>query len=80
MEVYAGAYYTQGVEELQLKLVDGYRKFADMSGRNITCDNLYTPLPLGKELLYRKITMVGTLRHNRKGIPKKIKSIDRRDI
>ena len=49
-----------------------------MKGRNITFDNYYTSLGLARELLIRKITEIGTMRHNRLGIPKEIKSLEGR--
>ena len=78
-EVYAGKpvsegpYYLKSVEELTLRLVDKYSEFCEVQGRNITVDNLYTSISLAKKLLERGITVVGTLRSNRKGIPKEVK-------
>ena len=40
-----------------LQLSDAYKK----SGRNITCDNFFTSLQLGRELLLNKLTLVGTI-------------------
>ncbi|KAJ8951781.1 hypothetical protein NQ314_007637 [Rhamnusium bicolor] len=48
----------------------------------IICDNFYTSLPLAQELLSKKTFVCGTLRSNRKGIPKEItsKKLKRGDI
>ena len=48
-----------------LNLSDSYKN----SGRNITCDNFFTSLQLGRELLRRKLTLVGTIRKNRTELP-----------
>lgn len=36
------------------------------SGRNLTTDNWYTSVPLAEHLLKNKITLVGTMRKNKK--------------
>ena len=52
------------------------RENQDLQGRNLTTDNLYTSLPLAEQLEKRKMTLVGTLRHNRVGIPMEVKSLE----
>ena len=42
------------------------------SGHNITTDNFFTSCPLALELLRRDITLLGTLRQNKRGIPKEL--------
>lgn len=40
------------------------------SGRNITTDNFYTSMDLARELMERKLTLLGTVRKNKAFIPK----------
>jgi hypothetical protein len=42
-------------------------------------DNYYTSIPLAKQLLDKGISLIGTLRANRKGIPPEIKSLQGRE-
>lgn len=48
-----------------LLLSESYRN----TGRNITCDNFFTSLQLGRQLLQNKLTLVGTIRKNRGELP-----------
>lgn len=41
-------------------------------GRVVITDNFYTSIPLAQELLKRKTHTVGTLRKNRKGVPREV--------
>lgn len=43
------------------------------SGRNITMDNFFTTLPLAKQLISVKLSIVGTLRRNKAYIPTEMK-------
>ena len=44
-----------------------------LNGRNLTTDNLYTGVELARELESKfKMTIIGTLRKNKKGIPKEM--------
>jgi hypothetical protein len=44
----------------------------DNAGRTVVTDNWYTSIELAEKLLRRKTHLVGTLRKNRKGIPKSL--------
>ena len=48
-----------------LQLSDAYKK----SDRNITCDNFFKSLQLGRELLLNKLTLVGTMPKHRTELP-----------
>ncbi|GBN51436.1 PiggyBac transposable element-derived protein 4 [Araneus ventricosus] len=50
------------------------------SGRNLTVDNWYTSYPLSQELLQKKITIVGTLRKNKREIPPIFLNSRKRDV
>lgn len=50
------------------------------SGRNLTVDNWYTSYPLSQELLKKKITVVGTLRKNKKEIPPILLDSKKREV
>ena len=50
------------------------------SGRNVTTDNFFTSYKLAKELLKRDLTLVGTVRGNRKEIPTDMLPDTKRDL
>ncbi|KAK2583959.1 hypothetical protein KPH14_006423 [Odynerus spinipes] len=52
-----------------LKLAEPYLQ----RGRNITTDNFFTSIPLAKKLLALKTTLVGTIRSNKRELPKPAK-------
>ena len=44
-------------------------KEIEHSGRNITCDNFFTSIQLARDLLKKKLTLVGTIRKNKPELP-----------
>lgn len=48
-----------------------YRLLEEVKGsnRNVTCDNWYSSYPLTKESLENKITIIGTMKKNKRKIP-----------
>ena len=70
MDVYKGREIGEPREtnlgsKIVLKLSEPFQK----SGRNITSDNFFTNLELGRKLLIQNLTIVGTIRKNRKELP-----------
>lgn len=68
LEVYVGrdrnsAAMVNTGELIVLRLTEG------LNGRNVTCDNFFTGHSLATELKKRQMTIVGTIRKNRKEIP-----------
>jgi hypothetical protein len=49
-------------------------------GRNITMDNFFTSLPLARELLKRRVSLVGTVRANRVDVPRAFVSVQGREL
>lgn len=50
------------------------------SGRNITCDNFFTSLSLARKLHQRNMTLVGTVRANRRELPASFTSHRNREL
>ena len=66
MDVYKGREIGEPREtNLDSKLVPKLSEPFKKSGRNITCDNFFTNLELGRKLLMQNLTIVGTIRKNR---------------
>ena len=71
LEIYCGK-QPDGPYSVSNKPADIVKRLVEPSkgkNRNLTTDNWYTSYPLAKELLKNKITLVGTLRKNKKEIP-----------
>ena len=70
-------YSTSVTEKIAKYLVMQLQKHVDIHERKISFDQLWTSISLAKWLLSNKITCVGTLQANRKGIPMEFKEYDR---
>lgn len=63
-------------ERTVLDLVAKYKN----SGRNVTCDNFFTTLQLGETLNSWKMSLVGTVRKNKKFLPSSMQANNKRDV
>ena len=50
-------------------------RYVDITGRNISMDRYFTSISLSVWLKQKKITLVGTMKENRQGMPKYLKVI-----
>ena len=73
-----GEYYLKSTEDLTLRLIEKTGENQNLRVRNLTTDNLYTSIPLANKLLERSMTLLGTMRQNRVGLPKEVKSLENR--
>ena len=53
--------------------------FNRLHGCKLRVDNLYTSIPLAEILLAKNVTLLGTMRHNRKGLSKDITTTSGRE-
>ena len=51
-----------------------------LHGRNVTCDNYFTSYELARQLLKRKITVVGTVRKNKPELPNRLLAVKGREV
>ena len=66
MQVYTGKNLAVGREVNQrARVVKNLVKEIEHSGRNITCYNFFTSIPLARDLLKKKLILVGTIRKNK---------------
>ena len=72
-------YYVRCTDETVKTLVTNLERCTNLAGRNITYDRFYTSIALGKWLLERNITFVGTFQANQKGIPAELQTFNGRD-
>ena len=74
-----GKYYVTGTDEYTKYLVTEFNRFNSIMGCNISMDRYFTSVTLAEWALDEKFTIVGTMRHDRKGIPKEMKSLNDRE-
>ena len=67
-----GSYDIDSTENYVRYLINQTANDVELQGWNICMDHLYTSILLANWLLGRKITCVGTLNHNRQGVPNKV--------
>ena len=70
MQVYSGKNPSVGREINQgARVVKDLVKEIEHCGRNITCDNFFAIIPLARDLLKKKLTLVGNIRKNKPELP-----------
>ncbi|KAJ4430410.1 hypothetical protein ANN_22626 [Periplaneta americana] len=81
MEVYAGKDERPAEERSAKAVVRRLVKPLEGTGRNVTTDRYYTSIELAEELYNDdKLTLVGTLKSNRKHIPEELKKTQGREL
>ena len=66
-------YYVTGCDEYTKWLVNKFQIYGTLQGRNISLDRYFASVTLAEWCLERNIIIVGTLKSDRKGIPKEMK-------
>ena len=49
------------------------------TGRNVTCNNFFTSLKLSRKLSLERMTLVGTIRSNRRELPKELREVNQKN-
>ena len=75
-----GQYYIQDTEAIGHYLIETISTNSSLAGRNISFNRLYTSIPLAKWLLEKRITCIGTMQLNRKGISDELKGTKNREL
>ena len=75
----ANDYYVTGCDEYTKWLVNNFQIYGTLQGRNISLDRYFTSVTLAEWCLERNITIVGTLKSDRKGIAKEINRVADRE-
>ena len=72
-------FYITSTDEYTKYLVNGISHYTSIQGCNISMDRYFTSVFLAEWALQKKFTIVGTMHHDRKGIPKEGKAIGNRE-
>ena len=75
----ANDYYVTGCYEYTKWLVNNFQIYQTLQGQNISLDRYFTSVTLAEWCLETNITIVGTLKFDRKGIPKEMKGVADRE-
>lgn len=76
-----GEFYRPGTENVTMYLINRLDSNQKLEGKNISFDRLYTTFTLATWLLTEKhVTCIGTLIANRRGLPKDVKNVDKREV
>ena len=79
--MYTGKDPTIGREVNQgARVVKDLVKEIENSGRNVTCDNFFTSVSLARDLLQKKLTLVGTIRRKKTKLPPKFTLAKGREV
>ena len=78
-EIEVSEFYVTGTDEYSVYLVDKLSSHVDITGRNVSMDRYFTIVTITHYLKEKKTTLVGTMRANRKGIPKELVEMQNRD-
>ena len=70
--------YVTGTDNYTKYLVEGLEKQTNIQGRNISMDRYFTSMTIAEYLLKKAITLVGTMRTDRIGIPAEMKEVKNR--
>jgi hypothetical protein len=79
IEMYTGKDETR-TQELGMHIVLNLTSHLHGSGRNVTCDNFFTSLKLVRELALKKMSLVGTIRNNRREVPKELREVKQKKL
>jgi hypothetical protein len=80
LQIYLGKEGNKPEKEQGKRIVLDLVKDCVSSGHNITPDNFFASYSLGQELLKNKITILGTIRKNRKEVPASFSTYKNREL
>ena len=72
-------YYVTGTDNYSIYLIEELSKINSIQGCNISVDRFFTSVPLARWATLHKITIIGTMRLDRKGITKELKTLEGRE-
>ena len=75
----AKKYYVCDTDGYTKYLVEEFTKINSIEGCNISMDQYFTSITIARWATDHKFMIVGTMKHNRKGIPKEFKTVDGRE-